>query len=385
MRRRAQARRAGKQQASDLVKGKDTFVKHHSTHLALAAVVAAGQVSLSGCKPSAIEPPQPPPPPVSVQITKPERGPITRYITLPGNVRAYQQATLYAKVAGYLKTLTVDKGDHVKEGALLAEIEVPELIADRAKYRAEVEVADIIYKRLSESQKKAPDLVMPQTVDDARGTLDVARANLERTQTLLNYARITAPFSGIITRRLVDPGAFIPAATSGSPAQQAAIVTLSDFNRIRLQVPVPEAEASFVATNQPVRFSVEGLPGRGFEGTVTRFSYALEETSKTMLAEIELPNPTLELRPGMYASVQIGIERRPDALLVPVEALVQEKAGASVFTFVDGKARKTPVKTGFIDGQHVEILSGLKVDQAVILVGRQPLNDGQPVKPMEAP
>ena len=381
---RSEGERAGVRGKPTSVRLPRSVVAAKITRLALAALVVAGQAVSSGCKPSSVEPVQAPGPPVSVQITKPERGPITRYITLPGDVRAYQQATLYAKVAGYLKTLTVDKGDHVKEGALLAEIEVPELIADRAKYRAEVEVADIIYQRLNDSQKKAPDLVVPQTVDDARGRLDVAKANLERTETLLNYARITAPFSGVITRRLVDPGAFIPAATSGTPAQQAALVTLSDFGRIRLQVPVPEADASFVATNQPVGFTVEGLSGRSFEGTVTRFSYALEEASKTMLAEIELPNPNLKLRPGMYASVKIGIERRSDTLLLPVEALVQEKAGASVFTLAGNKARKIPVKTGFNDGQHVEILSGLNPDQVIILAGKQPLSDGQAVKPMEA-
>jgi len=159
-----------------------------------------------------------------VQIVQPKHGPITRFVTLPGEIKPYQQATLYAKVAGYLKTIAVDKGDQVTEGKLLAEIEVPELIAERSRYKAEVEVAAIDYKRLSESQKKLPDLVVPQTVDDARGKLDVAKANLERTETLLNYAKITAPFSGIITKRTVDPGAFIPAATSGSAAQNAAIV-----------------------------------------------------------------------------------------------------------------------------------------------------------------
>src|SRR5262249_15467518 len=155
-------------------------------------------------------------------------------------IKPYQEATLYAKVAGYLKTISVDKGDQVKAGALLAEIEVPELIAERGRYRAEVEVTGIDYKRLSESQKKAPDLVVPQTVDDARGKWDVAKAELERVETLLNYSRITAPFSGVITRRFVDPGAFIPAATSGSTAQSSALMTLTDFNRVRLQVAVPE-------------------------------------------------------------------------------------------------------------------------------------------------
>src|SRR6266581_6082698 len=163
-------------------------------------------------------------PPLEVKTVHPKRGSITRNVTLPGEVKAYQQATLYAKVAGYLKTSSVDKGDFVKEGALLAEIEVPELLADVTKYKAEVEVAELDYQRLSESKKKAPDLVVPQTVDEAKGKLDIAKANLERTETLINYAKIIAPFSGVVTRRMVDPGAFIPAATSGSAAQNAALL-----------------------------------------------------------------------------------------------------------------------------------------------------------------
>jgi membrane fusion protein (multidrug efflux system) len=298
---------------------------------------------------------------------------------LPGEIKPYQQATLFAKVAGYLKTISVDKGDQVKEGALLAEIEVPELLAERSRDKAEVEVASIDYKRLSESQQKAPDLVIPQTVDDARAKLDVAKANLERTETLLNYTRIVAPFSGMITRRMVDPGAFIPAATSGNPTQSAALVTLTDFTRVRLQVAVPEAEASLIATGQPIRLTVEGLPGRSFDGTVTRFSYALDEASKTMLTEIELNNPKLELRPGMYATVKIGIQRKENALLIPVETLVTEKAGASVLLVVEGKAKKTRVQTGFNDGTQVEITTGLQPNQQVILIGKRIIADGQPV------
>jgi RND family efflux transporter MFP subunit len=125
---------------------------------------------------------------------------------------------------------------------------------------------------------------------------------------------------------------------------------------------------------------VEGLPGRTFNGTVTRFSYSLDEASKTMLAEIELPNPKLELRPGMYAMVKIGIERKEDALLVPVDALLAEKAGASVFIVADNQAKKTPVKTGFNDGTNAEILSGIKTDQPIILIGKKPMADGQPVQ-----
>jgi membrane fusion protein (multidrug efflux system) len=340
-------------------------------------------VLLSACRPASNSPATAQIPPITVQSVTPKHGPITRFITLPGEIKPYQQATLYAKVAGYLKTITVDKGDQVKEGTMLAEIEVPELLAERGRYRAEVEVAEIDHTRLSQSQKKAPDLVVPQTVDDARGRLEIAKANLERTDTLLNYTKIVAPFSGIITRRMVDPGAFIPAATSGGAAQSAAIVTLSDFNRVRLQVAVPEVEASLVAVDQPVQLTVEALPVRSFTGKVTRFSYALDDASKTMLAEIELPNPNLELRPGMYATVRIGIERKEDALLVPVDAVVMEKSGASVFVLAEGKAKKTRVQTGFNDGSQVEIAKGLGGDEQVILGGKRALADGQAVSVSE--
>src|SRR6266567_3858717 len=232
-------------------------MKHYPARLILLGVAVVGQAVLSGCKPTPSEPAQTPIAPVVVQAAQPKRGPIIRYITLPGEIRPYQQATLYAKVTGYLKTITVDKGDQVKEGALLAEIEAPELLADRAKFKAEIEVADLDYKRLSEAQKKAPDLVVPLSVDSARSKSEVAKANLERAETLLQFTKITAPFSGIITRRLVDPGAFIPAATSGSAAQNAAIVTLMDFHIVRIQVAVPESESSRVAKEEPATISLE--------------------------------------------------------------------------------------------------------------------------------
>ncbi len=359
-------------------------MKRDLAHLLLLSLGLVSPAVLTGCKESSADPPPAAAPPVRVRATEPKRGPITRFVTLPGEIRPYQEATLYAKVAGYLKTINVDKGDQVKDGALLAEIEVPELIAQRAKNKAEVEVAAIDFKRLSESQKKAPDLVVPQTVDDARGKLDVAKASLEGTETLLNYARIVAPFAGVVTRRFVDPGAFIPAATTGSTPQNAAIVTLTDFNRVRLQVAVPEAEASLVAVDEPVKLTVEGLPGRIFDGKITRFAYALDPASKTMLTEIELPNPKLELRPGMYATVKIGIERKEDTLLVPVDALVTEKSGASVFVVNQNKVKKTPVEPGFNDGVHVEITKGLSPGQEVVLVGKQTLKDGQAVQVSEA-
>lgn len=314
------------------------------------------------------------------QLVQPERGAIHRWVTLPGSVRALQEATLYAKVAGYVKVIRVDKGDAVKAGAVLAELEAPELIADVARYRAETQVAKMELERVEQAIKQAPDLIMPVEADRARGKYDVAKANLERIETLLSFARITAPFAGVVTRRYVDVGAFIPAATAGSTAQTAALLTLTDFNTVRVQVAVPEAEASRVVKGQPVRFSVDALPERTFEGSVTRFSYALDESSRTMLAEVEIQNPKLELRPGMYASVQIALEHHDSALLVPATALVMEKTNAFVFIVEGDTARKRAVKLGFNDGAKAEIVDGLAVNQPVVLVGKRPLADGQKIQ-----
>jgi membrane fusion protein, multidrug efflux system len=324
------------------------------------------------------------PKPVEVKITRPTRGEIIRYATLPGNIRANQQATLYAKVAGYLKSLSVDKGDRVQAGQSLGEIEVPELLADAAKYKAEVKVAETDFRRVSAAQKKSPDFVTPQAVDEAKGRLDIASANLERTETLLRYAKITAPFAGIVTARFVDPGAFIPSATSGSAAQNAAIVTLADFNTVRAQVALPEVEASLAQVGQPVKLTVEGLAAKTFEAKVSRMSYALDDATKTMLIEADLPNPDLALRPGMYATVKVGVEKHTDALLIPADALVMEKANAFTFVADGGKAKKTAVKIGFNDGAKVEVLTGLTGSEAAILVGKMTLTDGAAVNATEA-
>jgi membrane fusion protein, multidrug efflux system len=351
-------------------------------------LLATGCVALAalcGCGPSTAETSQKAPPPVSVRTVLPKRGEIARSITLPTfRVLALQEATLYAKVSGYLKTLTVDKGGAVKEGQLLAEIEVPELLADEAQYKAESEVSRTNYERMAEARQKAPDLVVPQTVDDLRGRWEIAQAKLLKTRTLLKYSRIVAPFSGVITARFVDPGAFIPAATTGSTPQSAALLTLMDYNRVRVQVFVPEPEVPFIKDGVPAKVMVEELPKRTFPGSVTRFAHALDPATKTMLAEIEIANPSGDLRPGAYASVQLELERKQGALLVPVETLMVEKAGTSVFAIADGKAKKIPVQTGFNDGTHVEIASGITPDQALILLGRQTLANGQPVNPAEA-
>jgi len=317
-------------------------------------------------------------PPVQVRITHLSAGPITRAVILPAQVIAFQEATLYAKVSGYLKSIAVDKGDKVAAGAVLARIEIPELVASKAKQEAELKAAQADYSRLQESLQKAPDLVVPAMVDQARGRFEIARASLDQSETLLGYATINAPFSGIITRRAVDPGALIQA--------NSAIVGLMDFSKVRLQIAVPEIEASRVALGQPVLVTTENLPGMHFDGKVSRFAYALDAASRTMLTEVMLDNPQLALRPGMLVTARMGIEHKENALLMPVESLVMEKANAFAYTVDGNKAAKHPIKIGFNDGKNVEVLDGLgTTDEVVLAAGKLKINNDQMVQVAAAP
>ena len=347
-------------------------------------LVCAGSISLAvslgACDRSGGQTPPPPPaPPTEVRTTHLAQAPITRSIVLPAQVIPYQEATLYAKVSGYLKTINVDKGDKVAAGAVLARMEIPELAAARARQQAELQAASSDYERLQKALARTPDLVVPDTVDQAKGRFEVAKASLAESETLLGYATISAPFAGVITQRFVDPGALIQAGNASS-----AILSLMDFSTIRLQVAVPEIEAAKVSVGQPVSVTTDNLPGRHFDGQITRFTYALDTTNRTMLAEAILQNRDLSLRPGMLVTVKLGIERKEHASLMPEEALVTERSNTFAYTVADGKAAKRPIKVGFNDGENVEVLEGLSSGDAIALPGKAKLSDGQPVRVVNA-
>jgi membrane fusion protein (multidrug efflux system) len=225
-------------------------------------------------------------------------------IVLPARVVAYQAALITAKVAGYVQRIPVDKGDRVRAGDLIAQLDVPELQADRLRYAAQADVAERNYARMLKAVKVAPDLVTPENVETQLGQVEVAKAQLARVDALLRYARVTAPFSGTVTARYVDPGAFVPVPT-GSSQGAGQIVMLMSLSRVRIQIPVPESDAPKIRAGCPVTVSAADLPGVRFATSVTRVSSALSSKSQTMLAEIDMPNPDHRLLPGMYVSVSL--------------------------------------------------------------------------------
>jgi len=308
---------------------------------------------------------------LELPVTKPTTGTIHRWVSLPASLTPWQQATLHAKVTGYIATLTVDKGDAVKAGQVLATLEVPELQSDIAKSKAEVTAAQIEVKRLHEARAKSPDLILPQAVDDAEAKLAIAKAGLERSETQIQFATLKAPFDGIITARHADPGSLATANTT-------KLIEVTDLSTVRLQIPVTELETGLVSVGKPVKAHIDAVGTAPIEASISRIAYALDPATRTMLAEADLKNPELKLRPGMYAMTKIAVEKHEGATLIPVAALVMEKTNAFVFKHVDGKAMKTAVKIGFNDGTNVEVPE-LKAEDLLLVPGTTALTDKQAV------
>lgn len=308
---------------------------------------------------------------LELPAAKPQKSTIHRWVTLPGEFAPWQQVELKARVAGYIEKISVDKGDVVTAQQQLIQIEVPALKADLISHRAEIAAAEIEVKRLHQARAKSPDLVLPQSVDDAEAKLSIAKAGMERTNALIELAQIKAPFAGVITDRRVDLGAF--AAAGGD-----TLLQLTDVSTLRLRVPVIEVETALLRVGQQVEAKVDALNGTVIKGTLTRIAGALDTTTRTMLIEADFKNADGKLRPGMFAMARIAVEQHDDATIIPVAGLVKEKANSFVFKHVDGKAVKTAIKPGFNDGVNVEVPE-LKADEVILLPGTTTLTDKQEV------
>jgi membrane fusion protein (multidrug efflux system) len=327
--------------------------------------------------------------PPTVVVTPAQRGEITRSLTLPGDLAGYYQSTLYAKVTGYLKTISVDKGDWVKAGQVLAEIEVPELKERLERARADLQIQKVTYDRLQQVWKKDPRLVARQDVDVASGKYREAKAQVDELTSVAGYTRIVAPFAGVITGRFVDPGALIRAGggaseesadASASGGQANAILSEAMIDKVRVYLYVPEGAVGQIRRGMPAKLSVQDFPGRMFDGAVTRFSTSLDLSTRTMLTEVDLDNPKHELYPGMYANVNLELERHPDAIYIPDAAVGTEPEGSFLYVVRQGALSKVSVVTGIRNGRFVEITRGLKDGEQVVAALDPGLNDGEAVK-----
>jgi membrane fusion protein (multidrug efflux system) len=314
----------------------------------------------------------------TVMVVRPQRGDIVRSITLPGDLVGLYQSTLYAKVTGYLKTISVDKGDWVKEGQVLAVIEVPELQERLARSRADLEVQHLTYQRLEQVWKSDPRLVARQDVDIAQGKYLEAKAGVDELEAMASYTKIVAPFGGVVTGRFVDPGALIKAGgeqASSAPDQGSThpsggtspVLSLAMIDTMRTYVYAPQDAVGSIRRGMPAKLTLQDLPGRSFDGVVTRYSNSLDLGTRTMLTEIDLKNPGHDLYPGMYANVTLELERHRDALELPESAIGESSNGKYVMVAQDGKLRKQEVTLGINNGKSAEIVSGLGGGESVVV------------------
>jgi RND family efflux transporter MFP subunit len=314
--------------------------------------------------------------PPEVHTAMPSRGSITRYVTAPGSLRAEQHATLFPKTGGYVSDVLVDVGDKVKQGQKLAVIAAPELEAKLKKAKAEAKLAQIDVERFREGRKKSPELVVQRELDKAEAAAVTREAEVAELAAILDYATIKAPFAGIVTQRRVDVGDY----AVGGAIQNQPLFELMDVSKVRVETALPEKDGLLARTGQSVRVTLECGPEKTLEAVVNRTAGAIDPSTRTMAVQADVVNPNSLLMPGMYAKVSVGVEHHDNALLLTAAAVVFEKGKPSVFLAENGKARKKSIQTGFEDGSKVEILSGLQEGQPVLVPGKTPLLDGQPVK-----
>ena len=342
-------------------------------------------------------------------------------LNVAGEFVPFQEVELHAKVAGYIRHIYVDIGDKVREGQVLATLDIPELTAQvqgadagvrqtqeqitRAK--SEVQRAEANYtalhsaaQRLQQASDARPGLIAEQELDDAQAKdraaaaevdaaksalsamkqqLGVSRAAQQHYTSLADYSRITAPFSGVITWRYADTGSLIQAGTTN--ASSMPVVKLAQVNVLRLRIPVPEALAGFVRDGDEATVHVQAT-GEKFTGTVTRSSASLDTATRTMQVEIDVPNKDGKLTPGMYADVSLDIKRAGNALAVPVQAV--DQSGSHPFVLVvdkNDRIEKRTVQTGISTPNQIGILGGLSAGDRVVVANLDSFQPGELVTP----
>lgn len=327
-----------------------------------------------------------------VAVVRVDREDLFKEITIPAEFRPYTEVELHAKVSGYVKEMKVDIGDRVKAGQLLALLEVPELhddfdhaVASLARAQADYRDAHLAYTRLVAVNKEHPNLIAEQDLDTAQAHdataqdgVVAAKSDVEKYQTLVSYTRIVAPFDGVITKRYADPGSLIQAGTA-SNTQAMPLVRVSDNMLLRLDFPVSVDYVHGIRLDAPVRVRIDSLGGRVLSGKIARFSNRVDDSTRTMVAEMEVPNSSLELVPGMYASVVLKVDERAQTLAIPIEALpAGSKSVLVVNTARELEERR--VTLGLETPDRYEVLTGLKEGDFVV-IGNPGLARGQKVEP----
>jgi RND family efflux transporter MFP subunit len=333
----------------------------------------------------------------SVSVVTAQRTPLKITLALSGEFKPFQEVDLHAKVAGYIKTISVDVGDRVRTGQVLAVLEIPELQAQLQEADASLDrsrsahdMAHSAYERLKQVSEARPGLIAAQELEDAyardkqaEAQVAQASAGLRQATALSDYSRITAPFTGVITRRYADTGALIQAGTS-SNTQAMPVVRLAEDDKLRLVLPVPESAVAQIRVGTTVGVRVPALD-RTLEGRVARISDDLDRQTRTMETEIDVANPGESLVAGMYAETRIDLAKKDAALTVPIQAVSRNGSDASVLVVnPQNRVERRPVQIGMEGSRRLEIVGGLSEGDRVVLGGHGQIRAGDEVRPQPA-
>ncbi|MGA0560597.1 efflux RND transporter periplasmic adaptor subunit [Larkinella sp. VNQ87] len=306
---------------------------------------------------------------VPVLVLKSES--VQKEVTLPAELLPLERVQLFAKVPGYLRRISVDIGSRVRQGQVLAVVDAPELVARVAETEANVQTALVryqnsqdLYRRLSAARQGA-GAVSVREVEAARNQMRADSAGWTAAQQILRaqrdqqaYLTITAPFSGIVTRRTVDPGALVGTTQSILEIENNAI--------LRLRVSIPEALTGSRLPSQQLAFQVKAFPGRTFSGTLFRKAETIDPQTRTELWEFRVNNPSGELKAGMFADAKLGLNRAGSSFLVPPSAVVTSQERKFVIRVKNGKTEWVDVSTGFGVGDKQEVFGALAEQDTVL-------------------
>jgi len=310
-----------------------------------------------------------------VLVMRPRQGPSTRTLEVPATIRGFDEAPVHAKIAGYLKRISVDKGDRVTAGQVIAELESPEL--DHQVANAEAAYA---LQQTTDARTQAlvrGGIVAKQVGDETHSALKQAEATLAELRAMQEYEQIRAPFDGVVTARAVDPGALVAQATttSGTP-----IVTVASIGTVRVYANLPQSVALRVQVGDAVAITVNEYPGRVFGGAVARRAEALRTATRTMLVEVDVPNDDGALFPGMYASARFTANLPDGPPLVPDDALVFRGGKTYVPVVRANRLVLAEVALGYDDGRTVEVVSGVDAEDDIAMNVGQSARDGELVR-----
>jgi membrane fusion protein (multidrug efflux system) len=318
--------------------------------------------------------------PTTVSVVHPAYQPMDRLLKLPADIEGIRQANLYAHIDGYLKKLYVDEGDAVTAGQPMADIDAPDVVQAYNQAQADDALQQATKKRYQELVKG--NVVSEQEYEDVEARATEARARLDNAAADMAYTHIVAPFSGQVARRWAYPGDLISKATSGRAPTPIFVVV--DESVLRVAVDVPQADVAGVKVGSPARVRVDAFSGQTFDGSVTRVDDLMQADTKTRRVLVDIRNPDRKLHAGMFATVDLVLDHKERALVLPREAVRGDPDSPFVFVVKDGLARRAPVKTGLNTIAQVEILSGASADDEVVLQGGASLADGAKVDAAEA-